>query len=255
MAIHSVKGSIGFFLVLCVLWIRSKSLIGLFYLPSLVYVYNATPHSTTGFQPYELMFGHKAPMPCDNWLGLGQYETGGLKSKSAWLSQQLDALVATNKQALKSIHKTMQHSKAHAGRKSLTIPVGNYVLLRDYPDGWNKIQDRYKPDIYVVVAHHQEPNVYYIQLLNSDCKGHPKVVNRHQLYDLNQSCLLSESSTYGSGDGDVLVIPSFLSRNSKGSNILNFTEPPVQHHYNTRSKPKGAANVQSAAVEIQVIYL
>ena len=39
------------------------------YLPSLVYTYNATPHSTTGFQPYELMFGHKAPMPCDDWLG------------------------------------------------------------------------------------------------------------------------------------------------------------------------------------------
>ena len=67
------------------------------YLPSLVYVYNATPHSTTGFQPYELMFRRKAPMPCDNWLGLRQYETGGLKSKLAWLSQRLDALVAANK--------------------------------------------------------------------------------------------------------------------------------------------------------------
>ena len=66
------------------------------YLPSLVYAYNATPHSTTGFQLYELMFGCKAPMPCDNWLGLRQYETGSLKSKSAWLSQQLDALVAAN---------------------------------------------------------------------------------------------------------------------------------------------------------------
>ena len=26
------------------------------YLPSLVYASNSTPHSTTGFQPYELMF-------------------------------------------------------------------------------------------------------------------------------------------------------------------------------------------------------
>ena len=128
------------------------------YLPSLVYAYNATPHSTTGFQPYKLMFGHKAPMPCDNWLGLGQYEMGSLKSKSACVNQQLDALVAANKQALKSIHKATQHSKACAGRKSLTILVGNYVLLQDHSNGWNKIQDRYKSDIYVVVAHHQEPN-------------------------------------------------------------------------------------------------
>ena len=29
------------------------------YLPSLVYAYNVTPHSTTGFQPYKLMFGCK----------------------------------------------------------------------------------------------------------------------------------------------------------------------------------------------------
>ena len=29
-----------------------------FYLPSLVFAYNATPHSRTGLQPYELMFGH-----------------------------------------------------------------------------------------------------------------------------------------------------------------------------------------------------
>ena len=31
------------------------------YVPSLVYAYNSTPHASTGFQPYELMFGHKAP--------------------------------------------------------------------------------------------------------------------------------------------------------------------------------------------------
>ena len=178
-----------------------------------------------------------------------------LSLSQPWFSQQLDALVAANKQALKSIHRTMQRSKAHTSRKSLTIPVGNYVLLHDHPDGQNKIQDWYKPDIYVMVAHHQEPSVYYIQLLNSECKGCPKVVNHRQLYDLNRSCPLSESSTFGSEDCDVLVIPSFLSSNPKRSNISNFTEPSVQHHYNTRSKPKGAANVQSVAVKIQVTHL
>ena len=102
--------------------------------------------------------------------------------------------MAANKQALRLIHKTTQHSKAHAGGKQLLILVGNHVLLQDHPKGRNKIQDRYKPDIYVVVGHHQGPNVYYIQLLNSNRKGHPKVVNHHQLYDLNQSCPPWESS-------------------------------------------------------------
>ena len=82
----------------------------------------------------------------------------------------------------------MQCSKAHTGGKSLLIPVGNHVLLQGHPEGHNNIQDRYKPDIYVVVGHHQEPNVHYIQLLNADYKGHPKMINCYQLYDFNRSC-------------------------------------------------------------------
>ena len=44
------------------------------HLPALVFAYNATPHSSTGYQPYELMFGRRVPAPCDNWLGLRNYD-------------------------------------------------------------------------------------------------------------------------------------------------------------------------------------
>ena len=76
------------------------------YLPSLVFAYNATPHSMTGYQPYELMFGCKAPTPCDNWLGLRNYKPADFKSKTAWLNEQLNTLLYANKQALKGIHKS-----------------------------------------------------------------------------------------------------------------------------------------------------
>ena len=36
------------------------------HLPSLVFAYNATPHDTTGYQSYELMFGCKAPTLCNS---------------------------------------------------------------------------------------------------------------------------------------------------------------------------------------------
>ena len=81
------------------------------------------------------------------------------------------------------------------------------------------------------------------------------MVNHHQLYDLNQSCLPSESLGFGSEDADVPVNPSFLTTKSLKSNISNFSEPIVQHHYNTRSKPKTAATTRQVAVETQVAYL
>ena len=147
------------------------------YLPTLVYAYNAMPHGTTGFQPYELMFGHKALMPCNNWLGLSNYKLESFKSKTVWLNQQLNAMLYANKQVLKLIHQSANCNKIDAGGKNLTIPVGNHVLSCDHPEGRNKIQDQYKSDVYVMIGHHREPSVYYIQLLNKDKPGQPKVVN------------------------------------------------------------------------------
>ena len=43
------------------------------HLSSLVFAYNAMPHSVTGYQLYELMFGCKAPTICVAWLRLAQY--------------------------------------------------------------------------------------------------------------------------------------------------------------------------------------
>ena len=92
------------------------------------------PHST-----YELMFSHKAPMPCDNWLGLKNYQLASFKSKTAWLNKQLNAMLYTNKQALKGIHKSTKHNKHHFSRKDITIPVGNHVLLCDHLEGCFRI--------------------------------------------------------------------------------------------------------------------
>ena len=199
------------------------------YLSSLVFVYNATPHSTTGYQPYELMFGHKAPTPCNNWLGLSNYTPASFKSKTAWLNEQLNAMLFANKQALKGIHKSTKCNKDCTSGKDITIPVGNHVLLHDHPEGHNKIQDRYKSEVYVVVGHHQKPNVYYIQLLNSSKPGQPKVVNWHQLYDLQRSV---PPSTSPLGDDGFASIPSFLNRQpcNFSSNVGDSNNQHNSHH-------------------------
>ena len=226
------------------------------YLSALVFSYNATPHSMTGYQPYELMFGRKAPTPCDNWLGLGNYKSAEFKTKTGWLNEQLNALLHANKQALKGIQKSTKRNKDRNSGKDLLIPVGNHVLLRDHPEGRNKIQDRYKTDVYVVVGHHQEePNVYYIQLLNSNKPGQPKVVNRRQLYDLKRSV---PPSTVSLDTDGFSPIPSFLDRKHhiiSSPHVGDHNSDSLSHHYSTRSKRKTAATVNSGVVKTIITHL
>ena len=146
------------------------------HLPALTFAYNATPHSTTGYQPYELMFGRKAPAPCDNWLGLRQYNDDKSVSKVIWVDKQFEKIVQANKQALKSIQARAKVNERSSGDKDFDIPIGNLVLLRDHPEGRNKIQDDYKPDLFEVTDKHSDPNAFFVKPL--DGKGPVKQVNR-----------------------------------------------------------------------------
>ena len=192
-------------------------------------------------------------MPCDNWLGLGNYKPASFKSKTAWLNEQLNAMLYANKQALKGIHKSTKCNRDRTSGKDNTIPVGNHVLLCDHLEGCNKIQDHYKPDVYIVVGHHQEPNVYYIQLLNSSKPGLPKVINQHQLYNLKRSVPPSVSSL---DDDGFASIPSFFNRQHRNflSNIGDIDTQHILHHYSMHSKCKTATTVNPVVVETIVTH-
>ena len=146
------------------------------HLPMLTFAYNATPHSTTSYQPYELMFGQKAPAPCDNLLGLRQYNDDKSISKVVWVDKQLEKIVQANKRALKSIQARAKVNERSSGDKDFDIPIGNLVLLRDHPEGRNKIQDDYKLDLFEVTGKHSDLNAFFVKPL--DGKGPVKQVNR-----------------------------------------------------------------------------
>ena len=145
------------------------------HLPTLTFAYNATPHSTTSYQPYELMFGRKAPAPCDNWLGLRQYNDDKSISKVVWVDKQFEKIVQANKRVLKSIQARAKVNERSSGDKDFDIPIGNLVLLCDHPEGQNKIQDDYKPDLFEVTGKHSDPNAFFVKPL--DGKGLVKQVN------------------------------------------------------------------------------
>ena len=116
----------------------------------LVFAYNAMPHSTTGYQPYELMFGRKAPTICDAWLRLADYNDNYLQSKCEWVNQQHELILAGNRHVLKRSKQSVEKSVTHAGGKDLEIPIGNLVFLHDHPEGQNKIQDHYIRELFVM---------------------------------------------------------------------------------------------------------
>ena len=104
------------------------------------------------------MFGHRAPAPCDNWLGLRAYNDDKSITRIDWVNQQLEQLLHANKCKQKNIKVTNAKNRKAAGGKDLVIPIGNLVLLRDHPKGCNKIQDNNKDQIYIVTGH-QFPKV------------------------------------------------------------------------------------------------
>ena len=148
----------------------------------------------------------------------------------------------------------------------MVIPVGNHVLLCDHPEGRNKILNRFKSDIYVMVSHHDEPNVYYVKPLDSGEKVHPKVVNRCQLFDLNHSVPPSIGSS--SATDDLSSVPSFLHSNwfdnfnsnfQSNANLdssINFkgTKGTQSHHYNTRAKHKATTASRQVVAETIITY-
>ena len=193
-------------------------------------------------------------LQCHAKTGLGLTITNQkvLNQKLSGLNQQMDAMLHANKQVLKLIKKSTQCNKDHTGGKELTIPIGNHVLLCDHPEGHKKIQDWYKSGVYVVVSHHEEPNVYYIQPLDTDNQGSPKVVNWHQLFDLNHSSPPSAADT-SQEDDDSAVIPSFL--HPKPKNSIPNSNQLIYHPYNTRNKHKAATACRQAGVNTIITHL
>ena len=120
------------------------------------------------------MFGCKAPTVCDTWLRLVKYNDQYSQSKSTWVNEQHEPILAENRWALKYIKQTVNKTADHAGGSPINIPKDNLVLLRDHPEGRHKIQDNYKSELFMLVSKHKDPYVYIICPL---CGGLVHVVN------------------------------------------------------------------------------
>ena len=148
------------------------------YLPELVFAYNSTKHSSTGFSPFYLMFGRQPYIPVDFLL-----RTNMLKNTdSNWLLLHQSRLKEAYRLAQIKLHHELRKNKTHFDRKANPniLQVGDLVYLRKHSKGRSKIQDFYFPQVYKIVEQPEEHSfVYVIQL--ADGQGQRKTVNSAHL--------------------------------------------------------------------------
>ena len=130
-----------------------------------------------------------------------------------------------------------EKSVSRAGGKALNIPIGNLVLLRDHPEGQNKIQDNYKSKLFVMESQHQDPNVYTIKPLNG--KGSMCKVNLQQLFDLQKT----QGSDMPSNPAPDTILPTLLVKKPTRGLIT----PQHTHPYGTRSKTQANTILESSS--------
>ena len=61
-------------------------------------------------------------------------------------------MITANRHALKQIQASVKKNHDQVGGKDLLIPEGNVVLLKDHPEGRNKIQDVNKSTLFVITG-------------------------------------------------------------------------------------------------------
>lgn len=122
------------------------------YLPELCHVYNCTPHATTGFSPFYLMFGRDPRMPLDLFLGEKQ-EAWQAVMPNEWLGNHLDRLKWAHDAAAKRSGAKADKRKERydRGLASSDLRPGDFVLLRRRYSGRSKIQDQWGERVFIVV--------------------------------------------------------------------------------------------------------
>lgn len=119
------------------------------HLAELVYAYNVTPHSSTGYSPYHLLFGSQPHLPIDALLGQEPDADQG----QDWLNAHKERLRDAHLRAKEYAERKAADRVAQQEEKVYcpAVEVGQYVYLRYRPPGRNKIQDAWSSTLYKVV--------------------------------------------------------------------------------------------------------
>ncbi|CAI5692272.1 unnamed protein product [Oreochromis niloticus] len=151
------------------------------YVKPLVHAYNCTKNDTTGFAPYELMFGRQPRLPVDLAFGL-PFNNKSFKSHSRYITKLKATLQETYKLAADHANKIAERNKTRFDMrvKPSKLEPGDRVLVRAVRlRGKHKLADKWETDIHVVVNQAGDLPVYSIKPLTKE--GPVRTVHRDLL--------------------------------------------------------------------------
>ena len=117
------------------------------------------------------------------------------------------------------------------------------VLLRDHPEGRNKIQDNNKDQIYIVTGHHDNRNAYFVKPLGNKCQ--PKQVNQREMFDLriteNQACKRQKQDNEQEEEDETSELPLY-------NPVVSRKKDFIERSYNLRPRNRKTVNSQAVLV-------
>ena len=147
------------------------------YIPSLVYAYNAIPHESTGYAPFELMFGRKPKLSIDVLFEGDQSS----ERSSDYVKDLEEKMRATREAAKQTLAKAKLKQKSMFDKKARAaeLKVGDTVLVKVLAyQGRHKIADKFEESVYRVVGH---PNTDIPVYIVESEDGNQRKLHRNHL--------------------------------------------------------------------------
>ena len=162
------------------------------FLAPLVHAYNCTRHESTGYSPYQLLFGREPRLPVDIAFGLKDTPEDEVTYMEYITDLQKNVQEAFEK-VQKNADKARQKQKSvyDLKAKAAKLEIGDRVLVKILAfDGKHKIADKWTKDIYIVTDI-PNVNIPVYKVEREDGKGGERMLHRNNLLHLG-SCLADE---------------------------------------------------------------
>ncbi|XP_043986574.1 uncharacterized protein LOC122839254 isoform X2 [Gambusia affinis] len=147
----------------------------------LVHAYNCTKNDTTGYSPYQLMFGRQPNLPIDIAFGLNK-QSGRGDTHCQYVKGLRASLTESYKIAIEHSEKTASYNKQRFDTtvRESKLEVGDRVLVKNVGlRGKHKISNKWTNTVYKVIKQIENLPVYVVTPF--DAEGPERVLHRDLL--------------------------------------------------------------------------